>query len=566
MPDLFIECFRSLISCIWLAIEPGLIVGVPIGAWVGILLGPARVSGVDFRQWFWDPTQPSEVSDDSWIGLVRTGAHILAGAAALSLLIGSAWQWLLVEPICRFDNFTGVLSVVADCLGFWVRWKNLLGIAVGVAAVQFIAEMVWSAGLRWLPALPQRARALVQREHVNIAPRRPSPPRSRRIVVCCDGTWNWPQPERETNVVRLLRAIRPTAQIIDGEQQAPRSVEQISYYHLGVGTGNIVDRAVGGGTGVGLSNSVKTCYGFLVDNYSDDDEILLFGFSRGAYVVRSLAGMIGIVGLLQKAEMVNFYEMWDWYTQRDRRNPDILEGLAPNRRRPGDVTMQCIGVWDTVGALGVPGTRFCAKEYTFHQTELGEGVCHAFQALAIDERRGNFQAAPWVPPPDPDALVFEQVWFPGVHSNIGGGYDEHGLSDTTLLWMVSQILQYRLLDLDVDYITRSLDQSVPYPTGKLINSRTWAWRLLGSAVPRPVGTTSTAEKIHESAFDYAKGIYAGARRQEWLAHTDVATFARTDFERNHAVTQIGARNRRPIVQSGRLSWCDWLMQQVSGSA
>lgn len=535
----------------WLAI------GFPIGIWFGILLGPMRMSGVDFRQWFWDPTQPSEVNDDSWIGSMRGAAHILAGALAVSLLLGGAWLWLVQEPVCRWDNFSGVLSLLADCVWYWWQWKHVTATFVGLVATQFIAEMAWRAGLKWLPAFPARGRALVDRRH---AARPAAADATRRIIICCDGTWNWPQPDRETNVVRLLRAIKPLGRLLDGRQ-----VTQIVHYHLGVGTGNILDRAVGGGAGVGLSSSVKACYGFLVDNYEPGDEILLFGFSRGAYVVRSVAGMVGSVGLLKKREMTHFYDAWDWYAKRNGHDEHELDAFAPGRHKPPDVNLQCIGVWDTVGALGIPGTRLCAQDYTFHQTALGRRVRYAFQALAIDECRGNFQAAPWVPPLDVEVpQVLEQVWFPGVHSNIGGGYDTHGLSDTTLLWMVSQIRQYDLLDLDICCITESLDRSEPYPTGKLMDSRTAIWIALSCAVPRPVGTTSTAEKIHQSAFEYHQGVYAEDRRQQWLERTDIDVFIRTEFEKKYAVKARGARTAAPKFSPTEIGWCGWIMKQIVG--
>jgi uncharacterized protein (DUF2235 family) len=543
----------------WLAVS------FPLGILLGVLLGPARVSGVDFRQWFWDPTQTSEVKDDSWIGLVRGAAHVLAGALAISLLLGAAWQWLYLERICRLDNFTGVFSILADCIWYWWNWKDVTAIAAGVVVTQVITEMAWNAGLKWLPALPARGRTLVDRSPRATLAQQAKPPATRRIVICCDGTWNWPRPERETNVVRLLRAIKPVGLLSGGQP-----VTQIVHYHLGVGTGNILDRAVGGGTGVGLSDSVKSCYGFLVDNYEPGDEILLFGFSRGSYVVRSVAGMVGSVGLLQKREMTHFYDAWDWYSKRHGRHPHQLDVFARDRNKPETVTIQCIGVWDTVGALGIPGTRFCAQDYTFHQTALGPYVHHAFQALAIDEKRGNFQAAPWVPPLRAEVpQVLEQVWFAGVHSNIGGGYDDHGLSDTTLLWMVSQILQYHLLDLDTDCIVSALDQSAPYLHGKLIESRTAVWVALGCAVPRPVGMTSVSEKIHESVRQYHLGFYAGDRRQDWLKrHTDIPTFYRTQFEIDNAVKPGHKKSRveRPKVQPEKIGLCDWIMQQVGGSS
>ena len=168
------------------------------------------------------------------------------------------------------------------------------------------------------------------------------------------------------------------------------------HYHQGVGTGNFLDRLAGGGAGIGLTASVKACYGFLVDNYREGDENFLFGFSRGAYVARALGGLIGTIGIMRKHNMDRFAEVWNWYWQpKDKRDPKILEELASDRHK--DIDIECIGVWDTVGALGIPGSRFCAPTFAFHETGLGSHVRHAFQALAIDERRGNFQAAVWVP-------------------------------------------------------------------------------------------------------------------------------------------------------------------------
>lgn len=107
-------------------------------------------------------------------------------------------------------------------------------------------------------------------------------------------------------------------------------------------------------------------------------------------------------GIVQKSEMAWFIDVWDCYTE----SPEVMsrdeklklpDKAAPNRHRPETVDIECIGVWDTVGALGIPGTRLCVEAFGFHETKLGAGVRHAFQALALDERRGNFQAAVWVP-------------------------------------------------------------------------------------------------------------------------------------------------------------------------
>src|ERR1700674_3097059 len=123
-------------------------------------------------------------------------------------------------------------------------------------------------------------------------------PPKRKLVVCCDGTWDIPnQPGAPTNVVKMVRAILPTDNA---------GTSQIVHYHPGVGTGNFVDRFMGGTVGVGLVGNVQSAYGFLVDNYFREDEIFLFGFSRGAYTVRSLAGFIDLVGLLRKIDMELF--------------------------------------------------------------------------------------------------------------------------------------------------------------------------------------------------------------------------------------------------------------------
>jgi uncharacterized protein (DUF2235 family) len=563
-------------SAVWATLVHGFNIGWPIGIALGIALGPARVSGVDFRQFFRDPAQPSEFLDDSWIGLVRGAANMLAGVIAAALLVAAAWTWF-PRSCWPPDPDWSLLRLVADCAGFWLQWPIAIGITAGAAAVLFVVAQVWELSMIWLPNPDRRPSRLAAAPAPAAPYARERRAGHRRLIVCCDGTWNWPDGERETNVVRLLRAIKPMA--ADG-------TPQIAHYHIGVGTGNFVDRIVGGGAGVGLSNSVKACYGFLVDNYQDGDEIFLFGFSRGAYVARSVAGVIGTVGILRKPQMEHFINVWDWYTQpRDQRSKKVLDDLV--RGRHSQVDIECIGVWDTVGALGIPGTRFCAKSFAFHETQLGDGVRHAFQALAIDERRGNFQAAIWVRHPTPRrGQMLAQVWFPGVHSNVGGGYPEHGLSDTAFLWMLSHILDptrdrpdrddvdptRNLLDLDLAYVDAALDSSADerYPNAKLQNSRTLVWQLLGCSVPRPVAITSDIERIHASAWDRrnvpsAQDLYRQPRRLQWLIALKDREVERTLFEERHARHAGGSRAPAARPVSSKLGFCDRLMQFIGGS-
>ena len=510
------------------ALLHGVWAGLPLGAALGIAFGPLRLGGTDFSKWFADPGEVREGADHTWIGMMKWTALFTA-----KCLAGAALA-LLVWAIASHHS---------------ILWWSVLGLLAGVALSQVLVELTWRQGLRKTEPRPThrltRARA--------VEPENPKPPVEgrRRLVICCDGTWNTPVQGRETNVVALLRAIRPTSG--DG-------IQQIIHYHLGVGTGNILDWLVGGGAGLGLSNSVKACYGFLADNYRPGDEILLFGFSRGAYVARSIAGMIGCVGLLRKDQMHRFIEAWGYYTltpaERSRQK-DTFDRIFHGREDP--VEIRCIGVWDTVGALGIPGTRLFSQAYAFHETKLGKHVHHAYQALALDERRGNFQPAIWVREANDPNQRLEQMWFPGVHSNIGGGYEEHGLSDATLLWMLSRVSEHRLLDFDPAVIQASLGRYCvePYAHGILQDSRQLFWKMISSPIPRPVCITDPSEKIHDSARERTAGNhgdpYAGAKRRNWLA--DFAIDPRDDRETDRAfhADPPGEKVEPAIVVKTRLS-------------
>lgn len=321
---------------------------------------------------------------------------------------------------------------------------------------------------------------------------------SKRIVVCCDGTWNDEDSAEEfTNVVRMARAILP----IDG--RGGKETAQIVYYQSGVGTGaDLVGRVLGGGVGLGLSRNVRDGYGFIASNYCPGDEIFLFGFSRGAYTARSVAGLIGYAGLLQKGDMDEFALVWEGYRLKNQPGrPDVLVHF-PLRHQ--DVPIKCIGVWDTVGDLGIPGhlDQIFTRFYQFHDTTLGPHVESAFHALALDEHRRDFAPTLWVQSPDAQAKGTQkllQVWFPGAHSNVGGGYAEHGLSDVALAWMASQADP--LLALDVEYLKTRQDRRNGWGLGKIYNSAAGAWELRGTTVRRPFTTQPqnlTFERIHPS--------------------------------------------------------------------
>lgn len=260
----------------------------------------------------------------------------------------------------------------------------------------------------------------------------------KRLAVFADGTWNEPaQRDRgkaaPTNVVKLATAVLPAD---------AGGVAQVAYYHEGVGeNGSLWDRLSGGAFGTGISRNIQDIYRFLCINYAPGDEVWLFGFSRGAYTARSLAGLIRNCGLLKRENLPRIGDAYALYRDRtDDSSPSSDRAKAfRNAWCWPDFGVHFIGVWDTVGALGIPVTplRFWTKSlYEFHDVALSRTVRHAYQALAIDERRKPFIPAVWQRQAGaPDTQVLEQAWFPGVHCNVGGGYADAGLSDGALLWM-----------------------------------------------------------------------------------------------------------------------------------
>lgn len=281
-----------------------------------------------------------------------------------------------------------------------------------------------------------------------------------------------------TNVTRIARAVANT----DTQNHA-----QIVYYQAGVGTGNgVINHLLGGGTGLGISENIREAYAFLASNYTANDSVFLIGFSRGAFTVRSIGGIIGQLGLLKKECMQYFrYVFHDWETAGDPKNdttkepsfideyPEIRkhpkykklvkpanqfngidEWLAEYKKllydleltHPVPVKIKAIGVWDTVGALGIPvnprlvkifKTKWI-KEYSWFDTTIGNHVDYAFHALALDEKRAPYQPAIWERP-EGCKTHLKQVWFPGAHSNVGGSYEDTASADITLAWMMDQL-------------------------------------------------------------------------------------------------------------------------------
>lgn len=261
----------------------------------------------------------------------------------------------------------------------------------------------------------------------------------KRIVVCADGTWNRPEKDLTqdfpTNVLKLARAIAPM-----GSDGVPQQV----FYDWGVGS--YYDPVVGGATGKGLHKNIMDDYRYIVQNYKPGDELYLFGFSRGAYTVRCLCGLINNVGIVTRPDAHLIQQAFDHYKNPARAyKPDGGKSIEfreahshPSRE------VEFVGVWDTVGAMGIPISflgLFDDRD-EFYDTKIGRNVRVARHALAIDERRVDFTPTVWEPR---DTMDMQQVWFCGAHSNVGGSYkpgaDGRVLSDIPLAWMVNEAVR-----------------------------------------------------------------------------------------------------------------------------
>jgi hypothetical protein len=344
-------------------------------------------------------------------------------------------------------------------------------------------------------------------------------------------------PVDPSNVTRICRAMH---------REDHYGHPQIVYYQNGLGSSwSVVDKFLGGGLAMGLSDNIRSAYGFLVNNYMNNDLIYFIGYSRGAFTARSTAGVVAKFGLLEKSSMNFFYEVFeDWEGAGEEGYEPMLpeallrakkiksldefklppasspEGPDPylnayaqklkDLKMTREVKITAIGVFDTVGSLGLPVTPWLQsigfaptlRKYRFYDTTISNNVLTAFHALALDEHRSAFSPTLWEKP-EGNNTVLKQVWFPGVHSNIGGGAHDTGMSDITLAWMMSQLATISAEDPKLNlafnehYLTDQVDANklayaeVKPPRhwiwglGDLINSYTLPANMIGKHIRTP---------------------------------------------------------------------------------
>jgi uncharacterized protein (DUF2235 family) len=326
----------------------------------------------------------------------------------------------------------------------------------------------------------------------------------KRIISCSDGTWNKPgasdrgkkitvtdkgkkvhvtddDNHDDTNVVKMYNSICSLDKRLPGSQ-----VAQVKIYDEGVGTGyGWRDKLLGGMSGAGLDKNIKDVYTFFVLNYQPGDQVFLFGFSRGAYTARSVGGFIRNCGILKPENIGLVNKAYELYRDRNvytHPESDLMKSFRAAYCFEDITPIHFIGVWDTVGSLGIPVPwlkSYNMQRYRFHDETLSSHVRHAYHALAIDEKRALFKPTLWeksesVKNNPAVQQKMEQRWFAGVHSNVGGGYPDCGLSNLTLDWLI-----HKAQDAELCFNDPPLVKNRDTDRGVIVNSYTpmyWFWR------------------------------------------------------------------------------------------
>jgi uncharacterized protein (DUF2235 family) len=351
----------------------------------------------------------------------------------------------------------------------------------------------------------------------------------KRLSIFLDGTWN--RLNNNTNVWRL-------------KSLTPEAADQRVYYSQGVGTRR-GEFARGGITGWGIDDEIIEAYIWLIQNFNDGDEIFIFGFSRGAYTVRSLSGLICKCGVLKLGAPLSIEQLYARYRLYNAttirtliadglpKNPSIEEQWLLKYSRPTKIKF--VGVWDTVGSLGLPVWSMAAKihKYKFLDTHLRLDNENAFHALALDEHRKDFEPTFWTKsvrtgqegPADRPIDKVEQRWFVGAHANVGGGYASDPLAQRPLKWLMNKAAGLGLVFRDE--ITIDSFQVAPPVTDSYREFAYGLYSFVSRAFYRPVGlapdvgTQATTSRINEtidgSVFDRwrADVAYRPANLAQW---------------------------------------------------
>ncbi len=325
-------------------------------------------------------------------------------------------------------------------------------------------------------------------------------------VVILDGTMSTLKEGHETNAGRTFRLL---------SEMAPSKAISLKY-EAGIQWRG-VRRAIDVMAGVGINDQIRSAYGFIASRYRPGDRIFLFGYSRGAYAVRSLAGVIDLIGLV-KADCATERKVRQAY-RHYRMDPGSSAAAAFRKVHcHPSAPIEMVGVWDTVRALGFRAPvlwRFSPEEHAFHSTHLGKTVRHGYHALALNETRNAFSPVLWQSEAEHEGTL-QQVWFAGSHGDIGGqlsGFEAaRPLSNLPLIWMLENASRCGLPLPDGWQTRYPVDVDAP-SVGTFAN---WG-KLFLQRSTREVGL-DPSETVHPSAASRRAGW---AYKLPWVARPDV---------------------------------------------
>lgn len=418
----------------------------------------------------------------------------------------------------------------------------------------------------------------------------------KNIVICSDGTGNSSVKGRGTNVFKLFEAID-----LNGHRTDPTLTPQVAFYDDGVGTENFKPLKIfAGATGFGLSRNVRQLYKELVRIYDPGDRIFLFGFSRGAFTARTLSGFITTCGILKRSpdkqptarkleKMVRkAYKMYRRKYRTElakffRGEPDLtkIEKFKLNNCVPNEVKIEFLGVWDTVDAVGLPFhvsdfINLVIYRFKFPDRTLNKSVKKACHALSIDDQRHSFHPLLWCLEPGDEKRI-EQVWFAGAHSNVGGGYEKHGMSLVALDWMIRKAAEkaededgLRVLASDWAHYHEhaNVDDKLYDPRAGLGIFYRWKPRDMAALCKenntKPAIHLSVLERIAHGTEDYTPGNLAGDATVVITSTNDAGKDDDAALERAQAVEDVlrsahgGGGSLltkvKPAILAGRVSY------------
>jgi uncharacterized protein (DUF2235 family) len=338
---------------------------------------------------------------------------------------------------------------------------------------------------------------------------------SKNIVVFSDGTGQEGGKKHNSNVYKLFNMCED------------RTARQVVFYDRGLGTG--WRKLIGNAFGAGISRNIRECYQFIFENFNADDRIFLFGFSRGATTVRSLSSFIHLFGILPKSRPELIDAAYRIYKDPDTR--DVESKAFISRHHNMWCRIRLIGVWDTVAALGIPikGLNAIVEQipgcnHQFQDLRMSTSVEHGRHALAIDDERKIFHPMLWDQKLE-DYQTMEQVWFCGMHTDVGGGYAEQGLADISLEWMVHEARKKGLLIYGKHQV-----RTDPQPDGIMHDSRSGG---LGRLYRRKVRHWNTATHgkpvVHGSVLQRTRDRHnRDGGYQAWILQSEFVEWSEAD--------------------------------------